>query len=203
MKPLNHYDRGTILQLMGAYPTDADIPSICEYLEQHPDITTLDVTSSKMGPEGARLLAANIRIPILKIAVNHLGDEGARALAANSSLTTLWIGGNDITDAGAIALAASQTITTLKIGFNKIGDEGARALAANGRFTELHLEGNCITPACAAELEALGRTIGLQTSPPKAHAVALPPQGFVLQGLSLFAGSEAAMPGSSASAPQP
>jgi Leucine Rich repeat len=121
-----------------------DIPLICTYLNNHPEITTLDVSNNKIRAEGAKALALNKTITTLELFDNKIEAIGAKALANNKTITRLDVSGNHIGDEGAIDLAQNNTITTLSVEYNQIGVEGAIALALNKTITNLNLRLNNI-----------------------------------------------------------
>ncbi|HBC71321.1 MAG TPA: hypothetical protein DCZ38_00870, partial [Coxiellaceae bacterium] len=90
-----------------------EIEELKKYLEENPTVTTLNLFSNDIGPEGAKALAG--------------------VLKENKTLTTLNLGSNNIDSEGAKALAGvlkvNTTLTTLDLENNNIGPEGAKALA--------------------------------------------------------------------------
>lgn len=108
--------------------TSEDIPYLFNFLNQHPEITCLNLYGCELG---------NNRVTTL-----------AQELASNNTLTSIVLRQNFITDVGAIALAEALTSNTklyeLSLGFNKIGDRGAFALSNTG-LKILDLFDNAIT----------------------------------------------------------
>jgi hypothetical protein len=96
--------QGNEINLYNRNLTDKDvIQMIVPYLQQHPEIT------------------------VVNLSVNNIGDPGAEALA-ETSITNLDVSDNKIGDKGAKALARGN-LTELAITQNRVGDEGIAALA--------------------------------------------------------------------------
>ena len=105
-------------------------------------LTNLGLVNNNIGDEGAKALAAALRVnAVLKsldVGGNEIGDEGAAAIAealqGNEVLTNLNLTDNDIHNEGATviaeALRGNGVLTTLVLLRNNIGDEGAKALAS-------------------------------------------------------------------------
>ncbi len=146
------------------------VSTLMEILQSHPQITTLDLSSNRIGNERLKALAAalanNTTLTTLDLGNTDLGDEDAQVLAAalkeNSTLTTLNLIVNSIGAMGAKALAAAlkenSTLIYLNLRGNRIGDNGAQALAmgleGNKSLTNLHLYGNFIRDEGAQALAA-------------------------------------------------
>lgn len=169
----------TELVLFASRSTHDDIGSLVEFLNQHPEITELEIvrcsiaddaakilaTTNKtirtlsmrdcqMGDEGAIALAASPTITTLSLPYNNIGPEGAKALAANKILTGLFLPDNQIGDDGAKALATNDTLINLDLSRNEIGDDGAMAFATNYTLNILYLDNNGIGMAGALALAA-------------------------------------------------
>jgi Ran GTPase-activating protein (RanGAP) involved in mRNA processing and transport len=139
---------------------DADVVKLCEVLPRFAAVRTLDLSSNKIGPEGASALGEALKVnavlTFLHLAGNHIGDEGAKAIAnalkVNAVLTTLFLNDNNIGAEGAIAIAealkVNAVLTTLGLYNNNIGPEGAIAIAealkVNAVMTNLYLGVNKI-----------------------------------------------------------
>ena len=137
---------------------DARGRAIARVLRVSSSLTTLDLTRSSIGHEGAKALAAGVAasrsLAALYLSGNQIGDEGAKALAAavaaSRSLAILFLSNNEIGDEGAKPLAAgvaaSSSLAELGLSHNKIGDEGAKAIAeallARGSMINLRLNLN-------------------------------------------------------------
>jgi len=117
---------------------------LCVFLESESclpllaNLTGLTFTGSKIGGQGARILAqspALNNITYLDLAWNKICDDGVRILAQSSifdKLNYLDLGGNEISEEGVAALADSLyflNLTTLKLSYNKISDSAMEALA--------------------------------------------------------------------------
>lgn len=111
-----------------------EIPLLCDYLKDNPNITKLKLYNNYIGDEGAKLLAANTTVKMLNIGYNNIGINGAKALAANTTITTLYIRHNHIEVEGAKLLALSTNLTTLDIGYNQITEEDAKDLLSVLKF---------------------------------------------------------------------
>ena len=137
-----------------------EIEELKKYLEENPTVTTLNLFSNDIGPEGAKALAGvlkeNKTLTTLNLGSNNIDSEGAKALAAalevNKTLTTLNLSDNNIGPEEAKALAealeVNKTLTTLDLFHNNIGPEGAKELAealkVNKTLNMLNLETNDI-----------------------------------------------------------
>lgn len=157
-----------LLDLQYCDISDQDIPLVIKYLNGHPLITTLDISSNNIGTAAAKALAKITTLTMLHIDHNKIGIEGVQALAANTTLiklhaefydidhqciqalaknttlTALHIWCKNIGVVGAKALAANTTLKTLYIGNSNIGSRGAQALAANSTITTLDVRNNGI-----------------------------------------------------------
>jgi hypothetical protein len=123
-------------------------------------VTTLDLSSNSIGPEGAQAIAevlkANTVLAVLWLTDNSIGEDGARAIAealkVNTAVTTLRLMSNDIGVEGAIAIAealkVNKVLAVLWLEDNSIGEDGAKAIAetlkVNAVLTDLRLEDNSI-----------------------------------------------------------
>jgi hypothetical protein len=118
------------MKLSGEGLDDSHIPALVEFLEKNPQITFLNLSMNRLGPEGATRLAGLRQIKVLDISYNDIGNEGAIALAG-SNIEELNLCTNNIGNEGAIALAGSN-IKKLDLSVNNhIGNEGVSRLAAN------------------------------------------------------------------------
>jgi len=139
-----------------------DIPMLCDYLGQHPEIKKLDLCNNSIGDAGAERLSAtnlegmdlsnnqishlgaaalakSLSLQKLIMGNNFIGDEGAKAFKNNNNLILLGLSGNKITSTGAAALAELTTVRTLDLSNNIIRDIGFAAFARNTSITELHV----------------------------------------------------------------
>jgi Ran GTPase-activating protein (RanGAP) involved in mRNA processing and transport len=92
---------------------DADVVELCEVLPRFAAVRTLDLSSNKIGPEGASALGEALKVntvlTFLGLWLNNIGDEGAEAIAealkVNATLTKLNLEGNyNMGDAGKRAV---------------------------------------------------------------------------------------------------
>ena len=156
------------------------IPALSQVLTVNTSLTTLNLTWTSIGAEGANSLSlaltVNTSLTTLVCSGNSIGAEGAtslfQALAVNTSLTTLDLSGNSIGAEGATslfqALAVNTSLTTLDLSGNSIGAEGAtslsQALAGNTSLTTLNLSYNFIGAKGATSLsQALAVNTSLTT----------------------------------------
>ncbi|KTD06934.1 hypothetical protein [Legionella jamestowniensis] len=132
---------GNRLDLQRLSINDDDVPLICDFLKENPQITTLNLCFNNIGVAGAQLLARNHTITSLDVSFNQLGDEGAQALAMNQTITSLYIAKNNLGASGARYLANNQIITSLSVACNKIGT-GVQYFADNKTITSLSIADN-------------------------------------------------------------
>mmetsp|Transcript_12111 Transcript_12111/g.25801 ORF Transcript_12111/g.25801 Transcript_12111/m.25801 type:complete len:452 (-) Transcript_12111:205-1560(-) len=109
-------------------------------LAQNRTLKVLSLYNNQVGAEGAKRLAAAIKVnqtlEQLLLEGNEIGDEGAKSLAdalmANQSIRVIILRGNKIGDEGAKHLAEcflfNQSLRVVLLGDNKIGNEGAKCL---------------------------------------------------------------------------
>jgi uncharacterized protein (TIGR02996 family) len=131
-------------------------------------ITALHVGGGRVGPSGARSLAACpslTHLANLDLTNSRIGPEGAQALAGSASLTALrrlHLRRNALGNEGARALAASPNLSRLvelNLNHNDIEESGARALLDSPHLPRglwLHLHSNpChgLADALAARFE--------------------------------------------------
>ena len=135
---------GSKLNLKNMGLKDKDMPIVCEFLSERPDITFLNVCENEIGAQGAVILARNNSLRILDICFNHIGTEGAKALADNKNLISLKVGWNQIRDEGAIALANNKSLIKLDVTGNYIGVKGALAIESNKVLRFLDIKHNQI-----------------------------------------------------------
>jgi hypothetical protein len=102
--------------------TAEHIPQILRFLDQHPEITELDLSSkplgdhyhpaydsvysnrmrNRIGDKGALLLAKNTTICILRLTFNEISNVGASALTDNTTIEQLFLDHNGITETKGI-----------------------------------------------------------------------------------------------------
>uniref|UniRef100_A0A7S1IA12 Uncharacterized protein n=1 Tax=Eutreptiella gymnastica TaxID=73025 RepID=A0A7S1IA12_9EUGL len=114
-------------------------------LDEHPFITSLDLTDNEIGPAGAAALAQSLAnnnsLTALRLFGNQIGIEGTAylcsALENNKKLMSLDVASNQIGDKGALCLAkmlqTNRTLRKIDAGGNGITDSANRTLqeAAN------------------------------------------------------------------------
>lgn len=139
--------KGNSLDLSYKKITKNDVRIICEFLDNNPYVTSLNLYENNIGRKGAELLAKNKTLESLDIGENSIEDEGAQAFETNNTLKSLKLEGNMLRKATAVALARNKTLTALDINFNHIRDEGVKALAENKTLKFLAVGSNFITDA--------------------------------------------------------
>ena len=144
----------------------------CERLKENDaTLTTLDLSSTKVGDPGCTALAfalkRNTHLLELHLGNAHIGSSGAVTLAhtlkTNQRLERLYLQSNRIGDKGAQALAdacqQNATLRLLNLARNEIGDIGAAALAegivAHERLRKLYLYDNVIANTGATAIAEL------------------------------------------------
>lgn len=124
---------------------DQHIPGLLSFLQQHPEITVLDLSDNDVGASGATMLANNSRLASLNLRGNtNITTVGIIALAKNTTLTNLNLSHANVTDEDAKILAQNSKLKSLDVGWNSIGDAGASALAENTTLQSLNLEANSL-----------------------------------------------------------
>ncbi|CAF4513463.1 unnamed protein product [Rotaria socialis] len=151
----NHHDREDLsLKFMAL--TDVDMEIVAYYaILRNATLTTLDISSNKIGADGAKQLAnalANNKVTLnqsspiayivnlllkqtlttLNLLFNEIGEDGAKHLAdvlANNKVTL----NQSSPIAYIVNLLFKQTLTTLTLDNNKIGDNVRQRIAARVR----------------------------------------------------------------------
>lgn len=122
-----------------------DVDLICRYLEEHPNITSLDLSQNNIGDEGARKLAQNTTLTTLNMEITQISFEGARSLAQHPRLNCLNVSANPlIGDLGAVALAQNPRLRNLDVSFTNLQEAGATALAGHQNLQSLNVASNAI-----------------------------------------------------------
>jgi hypothetical protein len=134
----------TSLDLSEQSLTDEDITQLAQASSTNTRLTSLDVSSNRIGAIGAKALSTNTTLTSLNVSSNQIGDEGAKALSTSTRLTSLDVSYNNIGDKGAQALSTNTTLTSLKVNENQIGTEGALVLSTNTSLTSLDVSLNQI-----------------------------------------------------------
>ena len=115
---------------------------LAKALEKNTTLTSIRAFRSKIGPEGAKAIAAalekNNTLSSIDLSQNTIGPEGAKAIAAalekNNTLSSIHLDWNAIPYEGAIviakALKENTTLTSIDLSTNFIGPRGDKAIAA-------------------------------------------------------------------------
>uniref|UniRef100_A0A7S3PRP4 Uncharacterized protein n=1 Tax=Aplanochytrium stocchinoi TaxID=215587 RepID=A0A7S3PRP4_9STRA len=123
--------------------SDEGAKAISEAIRENPNsaLTSLDLESNEIGPQGAKeiglLLRSNKAISKLSLSRNRIKDAGviniAVALKEHDSLEVLCLRSCFIGNKGAVQLADSlklnNSLRSFDLAFNLVGDEGAEKLA--------------------------------------------------------------------------
>ncbi len=166
-------------------------------IENDANLTTLDISGTKIGNAGATALAnillRNTKLLHLEIRNCGITADGARdfanALKTNKTLQTLYLRGNKIGDEGAkflsVALKNNSLLKHLFLGNNAIGPDGAKAFAealmVNRHLETLSLRNNEIELSGA---EALVNALKVNSS---LHILNLANAGITEVGVKAFA----------------
>mmetsp|Transcript_42855 Transcript_42855/g.67180 ORF Transcript_42855/g.67180 Transcript_42855/m.67180 type:complete len:443 (-) Transcript_42855:793-2121(-) len=160
---------GGLLKLSNMRISNQDLSALQASLSPMTTLTTVDLTDSCVGDEGASLVASafagNSSVTALGLSGNKIGDQGVRAIAGmlgrNRSLLSLFLRNNLIGSDGAKALAEAlanenRTLTKLNLKNNKIGEKGSQELAPmlqhNHTLQELNIWNNELGPGGATAL---------------------------------------------------
>jgi hypothetical protein len=127
----NKFRKGSTLTLSNQNIRDDKIPSICEYLDRHHDITAFDLKNNRITYKGAILLAANQTLTSLNLDNNRIANEGLTALANNKTLSSLSLKNNRFDIEGVTSFVFNETLVSLNLDDNGIGNEGAAAPGDN------------------------------------------------------------------------
>ena len=127
----------------GQISTPLDITvKLLEQLDPN-KITTLDLSGTTIGEDGARIIAQMSALQSLKLNGAHVTEGGVRALANAPSLANLEVlelDNNNITDPSAVALATSPHLSNLRklsLFNNRIGDSGMIAFTREDSLPRL------------------------------------------------------------------
>lgn len=129
---------------------DSDVPTLVNYLNNHPDVQVLEASGNHID-QGAKLLADVSTLFAVGLENNQISDVAAKALANSSSIHWLNLGENHIHDAGARALARSSSLEALAVYDNPLSDAGIQALAKSP-LQELALSTQSLSYETAAML---------------------------------------------------
>ncbi|QOD38033.1 TomO hydrophobic C-terminal domain-containing protein [Candidatus Wolbachia massiliensis] len=153
----NKYVRDDILSIQLC--STINISELVSFLQNKPDITSLNLADCNIGDEGAKELAELENITSLTLVGDSISDEGAKALAHGNftCLTDLDLFDNNIGDKGAKALAHGNltNLTYLDLSKNNIGDKGVKELTKLVNLIDLDLSKNNISDEGVKELAKL------------------------------------------------
>lgn len=124
--------------------TDDDMKKIATYLQQHPEIHSLDITNNFITSNGIEELKNNISLTAIYADYNNIGEDGAFILAKMSKLKELSLASNNIYDDGAVALSHLPKLYAIELSENFVMNNGAKALAANTALIHVYLNHNYI-----------------------------------------------------------
>ena len=110
------------------------------------NLTSLNISSQQIGPEGAKLVSGVKQLEKLILVFNNVGTEGAKYISEMENLTSLIIRSNNIGDEGAIHLSGMKKLTNLDVSDNMIREDGMRAIR---KMTQLRSFVDC--GSCALE----------------------------------------------------
>ncbi len=146
----------SILDLSFSDVEDADMPTIISYLQNNPQVTTVNLEgNNKLSPSAVVQLATINTLISLNLGrtEKHDCDENGickggleakdvAAFANHPALTSLNLSFNSIGDEGAKILAKNTHLTVLNLGDNNLSDEGGLAIAQNHSLQALTLWAN-------------------------------------------------------------
>ncbi|MHC3898201.1 UNVERIFIED_CONTAM: hypothetical protein LBW93_04820 [Wolbachia endosymbiont of Nasonia longicornis] len=121
-----------------------NVDRLVNFLKSNTNITRLILRCSKINYEVIKELAQLFHLTSLDLSCSYVGTEGAKILASGNliNLTSLDLGGNEIGDEGVEALASGNltNFTLLSLGWNEISDKGAEALASGNLINLITLK---------------------------------------------------------------
>lgn len=159
------------LDLSSCEISNKDIILICSYLRDNSFITTLSLSNSNIGDEGAKVLGLNTKLKSLDLRFNNISSTGAKAISLIPTLYKLDLGFNNIGIEGVKALTLNTTLKDLDISGNNIGNEGAKVLSSSSTLRILNIRCNNIRVKGAkslalntslVSLDASGNDIGIE-----------------------------------------
>lgn len=123
-----HVSQNT-LTLDNCYMNANELDRIVQFVNTHPEITTLSLVDNELHADAGKKLAGLINIKWLILNNNHLGDEGVKALATTLGVDDLYLADNQISDVGVSELIKNTRLAVLDLSDNRITDKGAAMLA--------------------------------------------------------------------------
>jgi len=161
----------TALNLSNNQLNGESIAPLIKSIKSNQNINILLLNGNPLGPEGAKVLAAefgNLSFPHLNLSNSKLGDEGIHELSSllsSKPFSKIELSNNGITDKGVEilvnALKDSQ-VEELNLSNNNFGSEGAAhvrsLLKSNHNLVKVNLSGNSgiVTGESLASLLASG-----------------------------------------------
>ncbi len=124
----------------GPLNDDAKGNDLARSFSDCPALIRLELTSCKIGPEGAAFISKNQNLEHLDLSHNPLKNEGAYHLSIHPRLNSLYLENCRIGDYGVIALTSNPNINRLVLNRNIITHEGVFAIAFSQTITELNFE---------------------------------------------------------------
>lgn len=131
------------LMIIGCSIHDADVSIVTDFVKSHPSFTQLFLDDNYIGDDGAKQLA-QLNINFLHLDTNKIGPAGAKAIAANTSLTAIWLRSNPIGDSGCAAFANTKTPFFLYITNTNVTQACTKALVQNNALNGLEIDHNNI-----------------------------------------------------------
>jgi len=113
--------------------TDSDIPAIVDFLNAHPEITTLDLSNNavRLRDDSAKTsMADNKTIATLILSNNRVAHGIIYVLGLNKNITSIDLSNNYIDHEIANALAAIPSLRTLDVSENGMEEAELRAVRA-------------------------------------------------------------------------
>ena len=146
-----YYEQGSEeLDLSHKSINDKDIPEICQFINDNPQITSLNLRGNFLSDAAVKKIAGLIFLKSLNLqdndgAPNHcISNVGAEILASHPNITHLNLKSNRIGGRGAKALLEKNKLKVLNLADNEIGDDGFDLSAPNTTLRSLNLFWNRI-----------------------------------------------------------
>lgn len=142
----------TSLSLFDHNLDDTDMVTLMEALAKNTTLTSINLSTNKLGPIGVAELTCHSRLTSLDLSDNQIGDKGAMALANIPLLTSLNVSHNRISHEGAVALASNTLLRVLDISANELELPSIKAFANNRHLLSLSINNNRIKKEGAAAI---------------------------------------------------
>ncbi|KTD65491.1 leucine-rich repeat domain-containing protein [Legionella spiritensis] len=131
-----------ILDLARLDVTDDDIPLVCDYLQENPEIIGVDLSHNSIHAQGIAQLAEIKTIEYLNLSRNFgVRNDGAYELARMNNLKALRVEWCSIERTGVKALATLPSLQALDVRSNCLTFESVAALLQNPSLRELAING--------------------------------------------------------------